>query len=92
MATKKPTEDEEKHLWSGTVTEHEKWHSPPGLFNREPEEIAKVLKDSSTDERQAMSRLTFYENRAGKNLSSEDRERLEKAKAEIRIAFGKEES
>jgi hypothetical protein len=32
----------------------------------------------------------FYINRAGKNLSQADRARLEKAKDELRRAFGKE--
>ncbi|MGH6749447.1 MAG: DUF3175 domain-containing protein, partial [Methyloceanibacter sp.] len=39
--------------------------------------------------RSAMSMLTFYINRAGKSLSEADRDRLEKAKAELRKAFGK---
>jgi hypothetical protein len=33
--------------------------------------------------------LVFYINRAGKNLSEGDRARLEKAKGELRKAFGK---
>jgi hypothetical protein len=33
--------------------------------------------------------LTFYINRAGKNLSKADRERLEQAKNELRKAFGR---
>jgi len=36
-----------------------------------------------------MSMLVFYINRAGKNLSQEDRARLEKAKDELRMAFGR---
>jgi hypothetical protein len=36
-----------------------------------------------------MSMLTFYVNRAGKNLPGADRDRLEKAKDELRKAFGK---
>jgi Protein of unknown function (DUF3175) len=36
-----------------------------------------------------MSMLTFYINRAGKGLSQADRTRLEKAKDELRKAFGK---
>ena len=43
--------------------------------------------------RSAMSMLVFYINRAinraGKNLSEAERERLEKAKDELREAFGK---
>jgi hypothetical protein len=36
-----------------------------------------------------MSMLVFYVNRAGKNLAETDRARLEKAKNELRKAFGK---
>ena len=39
--------------------------------------------------RSAMSMLVFYINRAGKSLSKEDRARLEKAKDELREAFGR---
>ena len=38
----------------------------------------------------AMSMLNFYINRAGKNLPDERREVLEKAKDELRAAFGRE--
>ena len=37
--------------------------------------------------RSAMSMLTFYINRAGKNLSKAERDRLEKAKIELRKIF-----
>ena len=36
-----------------------------------------------------MSMLVFYINRAGKNLSEQDRARLEAAKDELRKAFGR---
>jgi hypothetical protein len=36
-----------------------------------------------------MSMLVFYINRAGNNLPQADRARLEKAKNELRKAFGK---
>lgn len=87
MGTKNKPVSGGKSNWSGDVTEHEKWHSPPGLFNKDPEEIATVLKDNSVDEKQAMSRLTFYINRAGSNLSDEDRDRLNEAKDAIRDAY-----
>lgn len=83
---------DKRKKWSGEVTSNEKWHSPPGLFTKPPEEIAQHLKENSRDERQAMSRITFYENRAGKNLGDEDRERLEKAKEELRKAYRENES
>ena len=36
-----------------------------------------------------MSMLTFYINRAGKNLSAEERKTLEAAKPELRALFGR---
>jgi len=39
--------------------------------------------------RSAMSMLTFYINRAGKNLPKSRRERLEAAKDELRSLYGK---
>jgi Protein of unknown function (DUF3175) len=40
--------------------------------------------------RSALSMLTFYINRAGKNLPRTQRERLERAKAELKHQFGRE--
>jgi hypothetical protein len=40
--------------------------------------------------RSALSMLTFYINRAGKNLPKARRERLEHAKAELKRQFGRE--
>ena len=40
--------------------------------------------------RSALSMLTFYINRAGKNLPKTERERLERAKLELKRQFGKE--
>lgn len=37
----------------------------------------------------AMSMLTFYINRAGKNLPARDRRLLERAKGELREVFGR---
>jgi hypothetical protein len=36
-----------------------------------------------------MSMLTFYDNRAGDNLSSKERKTLEAAKTELRELFGR---
>jgi hypothetical protein len=60
-----------------------------------PREIAKSLKRSAERSkrrkaepfRSAMSMLTFYLNRAGKNLSEERKETLEKAKDELRDLY-----
>ena len=65
---------------------------------KDPKEIAASLKRSAEASkrrkadafRSAMSMLVFYINRAGRTLSKPDRARLEKAKDELRKAFGKE--
>ena len=75
--------EKKKKNWSKDVTEHEKWHPPEGLFKESPSSIASTLKKNSSSKAQAKSRLTFYMNRAGKNLSKADKERLEKAKKEL---------
>jgi hypothetical protein len=40
--------------------------------------------------RSALSMLTFYINRAGKNLPKAQRDRLQRAKGELRRLFGRE--
>lgn len=96
MAAKTKTSEER---WSQDVTENsDALDLEKGVFTlKDPKEIAASLKRSAeaskrrkTDPyRSAMSMLVFYMNRAGKNLSEEDRARLEKAKDELRKAFGK---
>ena len=70
----------------------------PGVFTRkDPGQIAASLKRSAeasrrkkTDSfRSALSMLTFYINRGGRNLSPTQRTKLEKAKIELRRLFGK---
>ena len=70
----------------------------PGVFmQRSPRRIAESLKRSaerslrrkSSPFRSAMSMLTFYINRAGKNLPPERRRVLQQAKDELRSLFGK---
>lgn len=85
--------------WSQRVTESS--HAldlEAGVFTLDdPRKIAESLKRSaecshrrkSEPYRSAMSMLTFYINRAGKNLSAEQRERLEQAKDELRDLFGR---
>lgn len=86
--------------WSRDVTEQsDALDLETGVFTfKDPKKIAGSLKRSAeaskrrkTDPfRSAMSMLVFYINRAGKNLSKADRARLEKAKDELRKAFGKD--
>lgn len=70
----------------------------PGVFTlHDPADIARSLKRSAersdrrkTDPfRSAMSMLTFYINRAGRQLRGQQRVRLEAAKDELRQLFGK---
>jgi hypothetical protein len=85
--------------WSQDVTERsDALDLEKGVFTyKDPKKIAASLKRSAeaskrrkTDPfRSAMSMLVFYINRAGRNLSDEDRTRLEEAKDELRKAFGR---
>ena len=94
-ATKKSTK-----RWSQDVTEHSNaLDLEKGVFTLEsPKKIASSLKRSAEQShrrksdpyRSAMSMLTFYINRAGKGLSGAQRNRLEKAKDELRKAFHRE--
>jgi hypothetical protein len=84
--------------WSARVTEtSDAMTLQDKVFTKSPAAIARSLKRSaehshrrkSSPYRSAMSMLTFYINRAGKNLSATKRKKLEKAKAELRKAFDK---
>ncbi len=68
----------------------------PGVFTlRDPRRIARSLQDSaersqrrkSEPFRSAMAMLTFYLNRAGRQLPAEQRARLEAAKDELRALY-----
>ena len=93
--SKKPT-----RRWSQDVTEHsDALDLDKGVFTlKDPKKIAASLKRSAETSRRrksdpyrsAMSMLTFYINRAGKGLSQAERTRLDKAKGELRKAFGRE--
>ncbi|WP_207308697.1 DUF3175 domain-containing protein [Marinobacter caseinilyticus] len=85
--------------WSQKVTESS--HAldlEPGVFTLDdPRDIACSLKKSaeastqrkSDPYRSAMSMLTFYINRAGEQLNPAQRDRLEAAKDELRVLFGR---
>jgi len=89
-----------KKYWSADVTEHSNaLDLDADVFTLDdPKKIAQSLKRSaehsdrrkSEPYRSAMSMLTFYVNRAGKNLPKKQLEVLERAKDELRIAFGRE--
>jgi len=84
--------------WSRKVTEtSDALDLEHRVFTKSPREIARSLKRSaershrrkSDPYRSAMSMLTFYINRAGKQLSKSDRARLERAKDELRRLYGR---
>ncbi len=88
-----------KDWWSQQVTETSDALSlEPEVFTRgDPAAIARSLKESaemstrrkSGPFRSAMSMLTFYINRAGKNLPGQRKRILEKAKNELRRLYGR---
>ncbi len=85
--------------WSAAVTKHSNaLDLAPRVFTlQNPQTIAASLKHSAetstrrkgTSFQSAMSMLTFYINRAGKNLDRSQRRVLERAKDELRDLFGK---
>lgn len=87
--------------WSQDVTEHsDAMDLEEGIFESDdPKTIAKSLKHSaeashrrkSEPYQSAMSMLTFYINRAGKNLPERQKRVLEEAKDELRALFGRDE-
>lgn len=93
------TDAKSKKKWSAEVTENSNaMDLETNIFeSKDPKEIAKSLKSSaekserrkSAPYRSAMSMLTFYINRAGKNLDASQKEVLENAKGELRKAFGR---
>ena len=92
MATK-------QRKWSAEVTDHsDALDLKPNVFeSHDPRQIARSLKRSaeasdrrkSSPYRSAMSMLTFYINRAGKNLPQSQKKVLEDAKEELRHEFGR---
>ena len=86
--------------WSQRVTkESDALDLKRGVFKlTSPKRIAASLKRSAEHSprrksgayRSALSMLTFYINRAGKTLPKTQRARLERAKVELKRAFGRE--
>jgi hypothetical protein len=86
-------------FWTADVTRHSNaLDLEADVFTLDDSrEIARSLKRSaeasqrrkSPPFRSAMSMLTFYINRAGKNLSDERKRVLERAKNELRKEFGR---
>jgi hypothetical protein len=85
--------------WSQRVTQtSDAMDLEPSVFKRDARAIAASLKRSaersrrrkSPPYRSAMSMLTFYVNRGGRNISAPQRRKLAQAKTELRRLFGKE--
>jgi uncharacterized protein DUF3175 len=85
--------------WSKDVTEHSNsLDLEQNVFAKhDPKAIAQSLKRSadssnrrkSSPFRSAMSMLTFYINRAGKDLEPKQKRVLENAKNELRVLYGR---
>ncbi len=88
-----------RQRWSQEVTEHSNaLDLEEGVFTwKDPRRIAQSLKESAEKSkrrkvapfRSAMSMLTFYINRAGSQLSVTQKKRLEQAKDELRLLYGR---
>ena len=89
----------DRRRWSGRVTrESNALDLDRGVFTwSDPKKIATSLKHSAGHSkrrkadpyRSALSMLTFYINRGGKNLSASRKRVLEHAKTELRRQFGR---
>ncbi len=101
-ARKRKTAKKERkapRMWSAEVTERsDALDLEPSVFtSRSARHIAQSLKRSAeastrrkgTPYQSAMSMLNFYINRAGKNLPASRKAILERAKPELRKAFGR---
>jgi hypothetical protein len=87
-----------RRTWSRTVTESsDALDLERGVFKLAPREMARSLKRSadrstrkkSSPFRSAISMLTFYENRAGRNLSASRKQAIHRAKEELRMLYGR---
>jgi Protein of unknown function (DUF3175) len=100
-AARKPTARKAtSKRWSQRVTQQsDALDLKRGVFKlTDPKKIAASLKRSAERSsrrksgayRSALSMLTFYINRAGKNLPKTQRDRLQRAKSELKQQFGKD--
>ena len=99
-AARKTSARKTTRRWSARVTrESDALDLKGGVFKQtSAKKIASSLKRSAERSsrrksgayRSALSMLTFYINRAGKNLPKTQRTRLERAKVELKKEFGRE--
>ena len=97
-AKAKTSKPKTKRKWSAGVTEHSDAMTLENkVFTGSATEIAKSLKRSAERSKRrkaspfqsAMSMLTFYINRGGKNLSAARKKKLNAAKDKLRDEYGK---
>jgi hypothetical protein len=96
--TRRPSRIAGRKYWSATVTaQSNALDLEDKVFTRTPRQIALSLKRSAERStrrkaspfQSAMSMLTFYENRAGTNLSAERKRAIREAKNELRKLYGR---
>src|SRR5215471_10890769 len=97
--SKAPKKSSKTRRWSAKVTKRsDALDLESDVFKKkDPHQIALSLKRSAerskrrkgTPYQSAMSMLNFYVNRAGKNLPQSQKRILERAKGELREAFGR---
>ena len=97
--SKAPKKSSKARRWSAQVTKRsDALDLESDVFKgKDPHRIALSLKRSAerskrrkgTAYQSAMSMLNFYINRAGKNLPKKQKQILERAKGELREAFGR---
>ena len=74
-------------FWSQDVKSS--WHPPKGLFaTGDTEKIAKQAHKDSKSYKQAVSRINFYYNRAGKNIPN-GRAKAKAVLKKLRILYGR---
>ena len=90
------------HRWSGEVTHNSNaldltrgvftWASPKRIAGSLKRSAERSRRRKADPYRSALSMLTFYINRAGKNLPAARRKALQRAKLELRKQFGRDQT
>ena len=81
-------------LWVARVTT-DSTHPPPGLFTKDAETIARTLASKKVSPKgpgSGMRMLTYFVNRAGRNLPAARRRELERAKKLLSLRVAKQKS
>ena len=98
-ATRRKSARSSGRRWSGDVTRHSDaldlkrgvftWSSPKRIAGSLKRSALRSKRRKADPYRSALSMLTFYINRAGKNLPPARRKALQRAKIELRKQFGR---